>query len=220
MHENILATTITDNESKPLIGIVPLHCADLFGSRLIGRLIGAFGPCAPRLLLLSGAGIHTQYFSDLQPLLTWRRPNFEGRARWHGAVAAAFDDTDVKKGITASGKFDEAEALFCIIPLHYGCNCRPSSSRLEARATVSPRISEIRLRRIVVIIKAASLRPTRISIFAHAYLGSGDKPPLIAGRHCSPSMMIVQKMRLRQKFSTAWLSPVFVGRKASAVADR
>src|SRR5688572_10517916 len=55
MYENVLATAVPDNESKPLIGIVPLHRAALLDGGLIGGPIRPLGPRAPRRLLERGA---------------------------------------------------------------------------------------------------------------------------------------------------------------------
>ena len=185
MDENVLPAAITHDEAEPLIGIVPLHRANLFDSRLIGGLIGPFRTWASRLLLQRRARIDTQYFGDLRSLLTWCRPDFQPGARRHRAVAAALDDAHVEKGVTACGKLDEAEALFWIIPLYRGRNRRPGRRRLEARAALPLRISQIRRRQVVVVIKAAPLRSPGLSIFAHVCLGGAVKR--FSGQHSSQS---------------------------------
>src|SRR6267142_1659084 len=101
MHENVLAAAVADDEPEPFIRVVPFHRADLLDGGLIGGLVRPFGPRAPRLLLQRRTGVDAQDFGYLHALLTRCRPDFERSARRHRAVAAAFDDAHVEKGIAA-----------------------------------------------------------------------------------------------------------------------
>ena len=131
MHENILAAAVPVDETEPLIWVVPLHCTDLLDSGLIRGLTRSLRPCSPRLLLQRGARVDTQDLGDLQALLARCRPDFQAGARRHGAVAAALDDADVEKGITAGRQLDKAKALFGVIPFDRGLNWRARRGVLE-----------------------------------------------------------------------------------------
>src|SRR4051794_13126294 len=129
MNENILAAAVPVDETEPLIWVVPLHCTDLLDSGLIRGLTRSLRPCSPRLLLQRDARVDTQDLGDLRALLARCRPDFKAGARRHGAVAAALDDTDVEKGITARRQLDKAKALFRVIPFDRGLNRRARRAR-------------------------------------------------------------------------------------------
>jgi hypothetical protein len=83
-------------------------------------LVRPFVPWPARLFLQRGAGIDTQDLGYLHALLTRRRPDFEGCAGRHRAVAAALDHAHVKKSIATAWQLYEAKALFEVVPLYRG----------------------------------------------------------------------------------------------------
>ena len=118
VHENVFATAVPNDKSKPLIGVVPLHRTDLLDGGLIGGPVGSLGARAPRRLLERGAGINTEDLGHLLALLARPDPSLKRGARGHRTLAAAFKHARVEKGIAAGWELYEAEAFFGVVPLH------------------------------------------------------------------------------------------------------
>src|SRR4051794_35930886 len=191
MHEDVLAAAVPDDEPEPLIWVVPLHRADLLDGDLIRGLKRSLRPCSPRLLWRRGGHVDIQDLSDLQALLARCRPDFQAGARRHGAVAAALNDANVEKGITAGRQFDKAKALFGVIPFDCGLNRRTRRRRLEPGAALTRRVPKTGRWRVVVIIEASPLRSPGFSVFAHALLERIVLTPAMSLERILPSSRLL-----------------------------
>lgn len=71
VHEDVLAVTIRGDATKPLVGVVSLHRAQLLDRDLVGRRIRwSLRSCALRVLLQRGTGVDADYLGHLWPLRT------------------------------------------------------------------------------------------------------------------------------------------------------
>ena len=123
--------------------------------------------------MLRGAAVDAEDFGHLWPFGTGTGANLECRARRHGIVAAAPDNTHMQKGIAGPiGKLDETESLVGIVPFDDGLDrgtggrVKPLAAKLRCRPETAPGCFK------VVVVEAAAAGLTKISVSA-AHLSSG-----------------------------------------------
>jgi hypothetical protein len=158
--ENVPAAVLRTDEAEPLIRIVPLYGArHLDGGAQIGCspwLPRSRRLCAERLTLRrswSGSAlVNRQDLIDLAPLLPLSNPHLQGRAGADSLDAGRLQGIGVEEGVARSiRQFNEAEALFPVVPLHRGRDLGRTKSAARAREGEGGCVT-----RVVVIIEATA----------------------------------------------------------------
>src|SRR5713226_8571379 len=91
---------IRSNKAEALIGVVPLHRAQLFdGGAVARRICRSLRPRTARRILRRGAGIHADDLGHLRPLRSWAGAHLKRRARRYATVAAALSHAYMQEGI-------------------------------------------------------------------------------------------------------------------------
>src|SRR5882757_7629876 len=124
VREDILSALIQSDKAEALIGVVPLHRAQLFdGSAVARRICRSLWPRTSRRLLRRGAGIHADDLGHLRPLRSWAGAHLKRRARRYASVAAALSHAYMQEGIAGPiRELHEAEPLLGIVPLDGGAD--------------------------------------------------------------------------------------------------
>jgi len=108
--KHIFPAAVRSDETVPLFGVEPFHCAGLLDRWPVRCHRLGTRPLCPHWS--GGTAIDAHHLGDMRPFVSWADAHFEGFAQLHGIDSALSEDTPVEEGIAGFiGEFDEAKAF-------------------------------------------------------------------------------------------------------------